>query len=222
MRASSKCALYNYNNNNNFLTPPPLPDNVLSKFTLEILLLRLVLHLKSSAVRQHEQQCNVKGARFSPECADGESSGCPARTPITLRTALHVLGELNSELGSTAFEVFELNSDPFCRRDHACERHAESRGRLSESGGAVPQPFPAQGAPNADSPHAVARCGADGARESHFGCELRRFGSYYLSQSQAFLSFLGRLLGKSYLNASWVSTCLFFSFFNITHWYVVQ
>lgn len=82
-------------------------------------------------------------------------------------------------------------------RDHACQCNAE--GSVSEPGISVPQPLAAEGVSNPDSHHAFSGSFTDGARESHFGCQFRRFGSYYISEGETFVSLLGWVLGKLHL-----------------------
>lgn len=79
-------------------------------------------------------------------------------------------------------------------RDHAGQCNAE--GSLSEPGISVPQSLPAEGVSNPDSHHAFSGSFTDGARESHFGCQFRRFGPYYISEGETFVSLLGWILGK--------------------------
>ncbi|XDV18333.1 hypothetical protein PO909_024046 [Leuciscus waleckii] len=62
--------------------------------------------------------------------------------------------------------------------------------------GVSPASLPAEGVSNPDSHHAVSGSFTDGARESHFGCQFRRFGPYYISEGETFLSLLGWILGK--------------------------
>ncbi len=79
-------------------------------------------------------------------------------------------------------------------RDHACQCNAE--GSFSEPGISVPQPLAAEGVSNPDSHHAFSGSFTDGARESDFGCQFRRFGPHYISEGETFVSFLGWILGK--------------------------
>ncbi len=72
-------------------------------------------------------------------------------------------------------------------RDHACQCNAE--GSVSEPGISVPQPLAAEGVSNPDSHHAFSGSFTDGARESDFGCQFRRFGPHYISEGETFVSF---------------------------------